>query len=208
MPLSLPDRLKLARDDYDQQEKLYNSLVLGQRFYIGIVAVIANASIKLTDPDMLRGWDARSLTHFATTTLVWASIALALYHLSRLILGEPWANPRSVDHYFAWKAERLKQLASGQFDTGTQTPEEFADDEMLCEMANAYADSTNVNREGNLSRQRRVQLVGKSLIAAVIALGLQGGATLAYSWGNAGQRSEATPAPAATCPASGYHRPQ
>lgn len=179
MPL---ERLKLARDDYDQQEKLYNSLVLGQRFYIGIAVILSGASISPTGDTLFNSRDWSSWLVVATAILFWLCLAGVLYHLLRMVLGEPWAMPRSIDHYFAWKTHRVKQLEGGDYEIGEKTQAEFAEAEMLSYMTTAYADSTNVNREANMSRQRRLQWVGKLLITCVISLGLQGLSNVIFSF--------------------------
>lgn len=195
-PLEL---LKLARDDYDLQEKLYNSLILGQRFYIGIAGLLAGASLSLADLEMARKGAFSSWLVLAAAAVFWFFILRVMWQLFRMIMGEPWTMPQSLDQYLKWKSERLKQIGGGEFDTGTKTPAEFAEDEMLCEMAAAYADSTSINREGNLSRQQRVQKIGRFLLLAVVALGLQGVAKGLYSYSHGTERaktSTATSSPA------------
>lgn len=204
MALTLTERLKLARDDYDQQEKLYTSLVLGQRFYIGISVILCGASISLSDIDFLQRGGWTSWLILATACVFWICLFGVMYQLFRTVLGEPWAMPRSVDHYFAWKAERLKQIGSGKYATGEKSPEEFAEDEMLCLMSDAYAVSTSVNREGNLNRQSMVQRAGKLLLCCLVALGLQSASKIVHSLnhGREQRHETSTTAPAA----SGTHR--
>lgn len=192
------DRLKLARDDFDQQEKLYNTLALGQRFYVGIVALLGGWSFSLLKIEALDSrWDTIFL--IAATAVFWAVLVAALYHLFQLFRGDHWTIPRTLDHYLKWEKDRLGPLQSGDFNIGDKTPAEFAEDAMLEQMTGAYADTACVNRAANLKRQTRVTKVGKVLLLAVLGLGLQGVARIIYEQRH-GKQSEQPAETAATAP--------
>ena len=199
------DRLKLARDDFDQQEKLYNTLALGQRFYVGVVALLGGWSLSLVKIEAL---DSRrdTVSLIGATAVFWVVLCVALYHLFQLFRGDHWTIPRTLDHYLKWEQDQLKPLMSGDYEIGGKTPAEYAEDEMLKEMMGAYADAACVNRAANLKRQKRVTKVGKVLLLTVLALGIQGVARIIYEQRHgkqSGQPAQATAAPAS--PGAGRH---
>lgn len=201
------DRLKLAREDYDQQEKLYNTLVLGLRFYVGIAALLGGWSLSLSKLETFEWrWDAVPIV--LAGLVFWGVLLVVLYQLFQLFRGDHWTIPRTVDHYLKWEKERLEQLKSGEFETGDKSPAQFAEDEMLEQMTGAYADSACINRAANLTRQRYVTRAGKYLLVAVLALGLQGIGRMIYVQRHAKQSEQriAKVAAPTTAPAgSGGH---
>lgn len=207
MPITALDRLKLAREDFDAQEKLYNTLILGLRFYVGIAALMGGWSLTLVDIDDIRAeWDVWFV--IVSTIGFWVALLCVIYHLFLLFKGDHWTIPRTFDHYLTWERQRFKQLRSGDFDTGEKTPAQFAEDEMLEQMTGAYADTACVNRTANLRRQTLITKVGKLLLVALIMLGIQGLTGMIYSQRHGEQRKQqlVQTAAAPTAPAgSGRH---
>ena len=205
MPL---DRLKLAREDFDIHEKLYSMLVLGIRFFVGTVALLGGWSLSLVDTTAI--WSRTGWFLAISTVAFWSILAIAIYHLFVLFKGDHWVIPRTFDCYAAWEKKRLGSLKSGTFDLAGKTPEQFAEDEMVEDMTNAFADCASVNRVANLARQKRITIVGKVLLISSLSLGMQG---LAYtihrqSHGNPTEQPAVTaPASTTAAPGPGAYRP-
>lgn len=175
--------LKLAREDYDRQDKYSEALGRSGQFILALGTVVATASIAMFRSDMVENGtiSGRAYCFFIAAALLWIDLFWVWTLLARSLWKEKSPVPRTIDDYLTWRKRRKQGLLSAKFsdtDAASMSTNEMAEDMLI-----AYANSACVNREINLKRQRIIAKATTRLIVGTVLLGLQASFYCAFLYG-------------------------